>query len=402
MSETATRRAKRRRRFGRVYSRKWASGRRTWAAQWYDQTQGRRVTRNFDTEREAKGFLDELERRIVAKVYETPPTLAETMQMDPVDEPPPVPSFVDYAEQVIEKRLVATLAPGTLGLYRAALRALKGFYGAEGGKTATPLTEICAASWLDYRAWRMGKRNSLDGSTKPISPRTVNADQQFASRILTEAVLDGHLAAHPLAGLKKLREPRKPRRYLTKQEIALLIQHSPKDFRPLVIAAIYTGARKSELTSLRWHDVDFERGKITLYRSKVGNSDVLDLHPALRTALLRLRNRREDVQPDDHIFLSRRGTAFTNVSKSWALAVKGTGLETRDRLTFHCLRHSFATHYLEGGGSVTDLQQQFGHAELSTTQIYAAGLSERRRAAVMALDFGTGGDADTISSRRLA
>ncbi len=75
------------------------------------------------------------------------------------------------------------------------------------------------------------------------------------------------------------------------------------------------------------------------------------------------------------------------MTKSWAIAVRGAGLEGREGLTFHSLRHSFATHFLEGGGAVTDLQQQLGHAELATTQIYAAGLSERRRATVMALDF---------------
>lgn len=94
------------------------------------------------------------------------------------------------------------------------------------------------------------------------------------------------------------------------------------------------------------------------------------------------------VGPDDHIFLSKRGTPFTNMRKSWAIAVRGAGLEGRRGLTFHSLRHSFATHFLEGGGAVTDLQQQLGHAELATTQTYAAALSGRRRSAVMALDFG--------------
>ena len=59
----------------------------------------------------------------------------------------------------------------------------------------------------------------------------------------------------------------------------------------------------------------------------------------------------------------------------------------RAGLTLHSLRHSFATHFLQNRGAVTDLQQQLGHAELSTTQIYAASLSGRRRAAVMAMDF---------------
>jgi len=52
------------------------------------------------------------------------------------------------------------------------------------------------------------------------------------------------------------------------------------------------------------------------------------------------------------------------------------------------LCHSFATHSLQNGGAVTDLQQQLGHAGLATTQLNAAALSERRRAAVMGMDFG--------------
>ncbi len=293
-----------------------------------------------------------------------------------------IPAFTAYAEGVIDKRLTATLAKGTIGLYRASLRAIREHYG-----DAARLDEITPSSWLDYRAWRAGVRNSTHGTAKTVSARTINADQQFASRILSEAVLDGHLTANPLAGLKKLREPKKPRRYLTKDEIARLIDAAPKHFRPLVVAAVYTGARKSELTRLRWSDIDFERGKIMLVRSKVGNCDILDLHPLVRTALLRLRMRRRKIGPEDHVFLSRRGTAFTNVTKSWAIAINGAGLAGREGLTFHSLRHSFATHFLEGGGAVTDLQQQLGHAALATTQIYSASLSERRRTAVLALDF---------------
>ena len=67
---------RRRRRFGRIYSRKWASGRRTWAAQYFCAVERRRITRNFGSKKEAGEFLDELERRKLAEVYDAPRTHA--------------------------------------------------------------------------------------------------------------------------------------------------------------------------------------------------------------------------------------------------------------------------------------------------------------------------------------
>ena len=386
------RRNKRRRRFGRITSRKWPSGRRTWRATWHCKVERRRMSRSFVTEKEARDFLAELERQVITATYAVPPTIAEAEREDADEmraaQPRTVPTLVDYAEDVIERRFEPVLARGTMGVYRAALRAWREHFGTRAGRRAAALDEITPAAWLDYRAWRASARNSSHGAKTTVSNRTLNADQQCLVRILNEAVTDGHLETNPLAGMKKLRERRKPRRYLTKDEIGRLLAACPKDFRPLAIAMVYTGARKSELTSLRWGDIDFDGGKIALVRSKVGNVDSLDLHPALRTALLRLRLRRKEPTSDAYVFLSRKGTPFTNITKSWAIALRGAGLEGREGLTPHSLRHSFAVHFLEGGGAVTDLQQQLGHADLATTQIYAAGLSERRRATVMGMDFG--------------
>lgn len=394
------RRQKRRRRFGRLTSRKWPSGRRTWRAIWFCKLEGKRLSRSFDAEKEAKDFLAELERRVIARAYEVPPTIQEAERKH-VEEavaarPREVPTFVGYAEDVIERRFDKVLSEGAMGVQRAALRAWKEHFGARAGRRAVRLDEITPAMLLDYRAWRASHRNSLGGPPKPISPRTINADHAAMCRILNEAVLDGHLPKNPIAGMKKLREIRRQRRYLTKEELGALISNCPEHFRPFVVTAAYTGARKGELTRLRWQDLDFENGKIALYRPKVGNADWLDMHPAVEAELARLKETRAAelretggrVLPEHHVFLSRHGTPFVEIRRSWNLALKAAGLDGREGLTPHVLRHAFATHFLQGGGAVTDLQQQLGHAELATTQIYASALSARRRAAVMALDFG--------------
>ncbi len=384
-------RPKRRRRFGRVTSRKWPSGRRTWRALWYCKDERRRISRSFDTQKEATEFLAELERRVITRTYEVPPTITQAEHEDQEERDATrksrVPTLIGYAEDIIDRRFEPVLAKGSLGVYRAALRAWKDFFGARRGRRAVRLDKVTPAMWLDYRAWRAKSRNSNYGEKTTVSNRTLNADQQCVVRILNEAVLDGHLDTNPLAGMKKLRETRRPRRYLTKQELGRLIANCPEHFRPLLLMAIYTGARKGELTRLRWSDIDFTGAKISLYRPKTGNADWIDLHPAVATELIRMRDAREKVRPDDHVFLSCRGTPYVEIRRSWDLALKAAGLDGREGLTPHSLRHSFAVHFLEGGGAVTDLQQQLGHAELATTQIYAAGLSERRRATVMALDF---------------
>ena len=94
-----------------------------------------------------------------------------------------------------------------------------------------------------------------------------------------------------------------------------------------------------------------------------------------------------NVEDTDHVFLSRRGGPFTNVSRSWEITLERAGLAGREGLTFHSLRHTHATHFLEGGGAISDLQAQLGHAAVSTTQLYAAAINERRRATVLAMQF---------------
>ena len=388
-------RTKRRRRYGQIYSRKWGSGRRTWSAIWWCDKERRRLTRAFDTEKEAKDFLGELERRVIARAYEVPPTIAEVKEKEQqpvVARRRPVPTLVAYATKVIEERIEPVMSRGALGIYHGSLKAWTKWFGERDGRPAKRLDQITPADWLDYRAWRVNNRQSRWGKKTTVGTRTINCDLAVLIRILNHAVADGHLEKNPLAGTKRLREPTRPRRYLTKAELGLLIAKADLKFRPVLLAAIYTGARKGEITALRWRDIDFDGGKIALFRPKVGNCDYIDIHPALAAELQRVlaeRTKKLGKKPaaDDHVFLSWHDTPWVEVRRSWVLTLKAAGLHGREGVTFHSLRHSFATHFLEGGGSVTDLMTQLGHSHLETTQIYAASISGRRRATVMAMDF---------------
>ena len=344
------------------------------------------------TAAKARDFLAELERRLIARMYEVPPTIQEADLAEQEEQaaarPRRVPTLIAYAEDVIERRFEPVLATGTMGIYRAALRAWKTYFGKRDGHPAVLLDKLTPSMWLDYRSWRATHRNSSYGDKKTVSARTLNADQQCIVRVLNEAVLDGHLDANPLAGMRKLREPRQPRRYLTQAEVTRVLLASDRHLRPLVLAALYTGCRKSEILALTWSDIDFEAAKLVVHRKKTGTSDWLDLHPALALAIKGIRKRRPGATPTDFVFLSRKGTNRWDARKAWRRAIEGAGLGDRKGLGLHCLRHTFATHFLSSGGAVTDLQAQLGHANLQTTQRYADLISERRRKGVMALAFG--------------
>jgi integrase len=420
--------ANRRRRFGWVYSRPNAHGGVTWYAQWQEPVpgaaRGRRVTRAIGAKKAAEDFLAEIERRFLSESYTRPQTVAAAEGAGAEAKPAAVESFVDYAERVLEKRIAKEIRDKTLELYRGNLRALRGFFGErtvqadDGTERKVParrLDEITAAAFLDYRAWRRTACRWRHGATvverdadgrivskrpREVANSTINRDHHFCALVLGHAVVDGLIAANPLArvhgagghdrGVKKLRESEGRRCALSKGEAASLILACGPELRPLVLAALFTGCRRGELLSLKWRDVDFDREKLEVFRPKDQSHDVLDMHPALAEELGRLKKMRKDkAEPDDAVFLNSYGRPWCDFRRAWRKALKGAKLAGRPGLVFHAMRHTFATHFLENGGAVTDLRAQLGHSKLETTQRYAELVNTRRRDTIRALDFGS-------------
>jgi integrase/recombinase XerD len=91
---------------------------------------------------------------------------------------------------------------------------------------------------------------------------------------------------------------------------------------------------------------------------------------AVSTYLQRLRPILDRGATRQRVFLNARGTPLTRVG-AWGIVRKHAERAGLDkRVTPHTLRHSFATHLLEGGADLRAVQEMLGHADLSTTQIY--------------------------------
>jgi integrase/recombinase XerD len=143
--------------------------------------------------------------------------------------------------------------------------------------------------------------------------------------------------------------------------------------RALLEFAYASGVRVSELIALRLRDLDLDEGFAIVFGKGAKERMVPVGQSALRAIRVYLRELRPSLERgagQGVVFLNNRGTPLTRMGV-WKILrghVEGAGIEKR--VTPHTLRHTFATHLLEGGADLAAVQEMLGHVDISTTQIY--------------------------------
>jgi len=187
------------------------------------------------------------------------------------------------------------------------------------------------------------------------------------------------LATNPAKGVK-LNKPRKRERYLSADELGRLgdamagaerhgVNSSALDIIRLLLL---TGARRTEIASLRWGDVDFERGALRLADSKTGRKQI-----ALGAPALKILADRKQGEPPDWVFPAARGEGhFQGVPKVWRKVASAAGLKVGKAagtlgVRVHDLRHGFASVAVADGTSLYLVGKILVHTQAATTQRYA-------------------------------
>ncbi len=202
---------------------------------------------------------------------------------------------------------------------------------------------------------------------------------------------NGAVEEDPSAGL----DSPKVRKYLptsiSQQEVERLLQAPRKEqgvraVRDSALLEILyaTGMRVSEVVALDIDDVDISKGSVhCASNSGRGRERCIPLYPRAVRVLDRYVNeaRLRLVSDDDEraLFLNHRGHRLTRQGL-WLIIkkyVEESGLSSS--ITPHTLRHTFATHLLNGGADVHEVQGLLGHANVSTTQVYTQISDERLR-----------------------
>jgi len=259
------------------------------------------------------------------------------------------------------------LSDRTVAAYQRDLRRWRAFVLDQGALDPSSVTPEHLRSWMF---------SLKDAGLAPTSIRRAqSAVRTYYGFLLSEGVIE----ADPTDRLEAPRVDRKLPDFLTTEEMDRLLA-APDEDRPLywrdraILEFLYaTGVRVSELTDLPLSALDLEEGFATVFGKGSKERIVPIGGPAAGAVARYLREVRAALdrgQGRGRVFLNARGRPLRRESV-WSLvrhAARLAGISKR--VSPHTLRHSFATHLVEGGADLAAVQELLGHADISTTQIY--------------------------------
>jgi integrase len=203
---------------------------------------------------------------------------------------------------------------------------------------------------------------------------TVNRFLGTLSTVLSFASSERHLFAHnPMRDTSRKKESQGRTRFLSDDERAKLLDACVTSDWPalhaLVLLALTTGARRSEMMGLRWADVDLKTGRALLRKTKNGSQRTLVFASSKALEGLRALKLQNSAR-SQYVFRALNGLdePYTYFDKHWYKALEAAGLKD---FHFHDLRHSTASMLAAQGSSLLEIADVLGHKTLAMVQRYS-------------------------------
>ena len=193
---------------------------------------------------------------------------------------------------------------------------------------------------------------------------TVNRELALLKHLFSKAIKWKMLRENPAKDVKFLKGAVNRVRYLMPEEFQGLLSNCDDFLKPIVTVAVHTGMRRGEILSLRWDQVNFEQGIITILDTKNSERKDIPMDETVRTTLQGLGRRGEFVFPNS------RGKPFNSMIIHYAFH----GALDRSVIPdfrFHDLRHTFASNLVMAGVKIEKVQKLMGHKMIAMTQRYA-------------------------------
>ncbi len=269
--------------------------------------------------------------------------------------------MADFEQHLVVER---NLSVHTRRAYRQDLEEFRTFL-AQDSATALRVTEVDTLVLRRYLAClhRKNRRSTI--------ARKLSALRSFFAYLVRQGVMTinpGELIATPR------QEKYLPKTLTVDEVFALIEQQGGSELlicrdRAILEVLYSCGLRIGELTSLNVDSIDNEQGLVWV-QGKGGKERLVPLGRQARAALERYLDMRVEAQDHDALFLNYRGGRLSarSIERNFKQLLLKAGL-VKDASP-HSLRHSFATHLLDGGADLRAIQELLGHVSLSTTQKY--------------------------------
>ena len=266
------------------------------------------------------------------------------------------------------------------------------------------------------------RETHLDGKPGKLSSSTVRRYYTMISSLMKSAYKLGLIGTNPAERdritLPKLDEEQTE--IFTEQELDEMLEaleDEPMMFRLLIHLALNTGCRRGELMGLKWSDIDFKTGVLTVSRSnykltgdseirskstKTGRSRTLVLPPYCLAMLRKYRAEQNEYRLSlgdawhggEWVFIQADGKPMypTTPTLWFSKFQKRNDLPHRK---FHSLRHTSATLLLSNGTNIKNVASRLGHTQLKTTNRYVHAVEQAERDAANTLELILGGNRKT-------
>ncbi|MCM8758454.1 MAG: site-specific integrase [Candidatus Omnitrophica bacterium] len=213
-----------------------------------------------------------------------------------------------------------------------------------------------------------------------VSYATINRELACLRTILNKAVEWNLLSTNP-PKIKLYKENNQRTRYLTKEEENKILEVCPDVLKPIILIALNTGMRRSEIAKLRWQDIDFREKMITVYETKNNEKR----HIPMNTIVFDTINRIKEKPFSQYLFPGENGSHISphHISHLFEKTVKKAGIKD---FRFHDLRHTFASRLVMNGVDLKTVQELLGHKSFNMTLRYSHLAPEHKRKAVEILE----------------
>ncbi len=236
----------------------------------------------------------------------------------------------------------------------------------------------------------------LSLKNKGLANATVNRYYSSLCKAFNLMVADIPSFINPCKSVKKLKEDNEKTRYLTKEEEKALFDELIYYLKPIVICALQTGLRRSNILNLKWKHVDFSVGFIEILKQEnKGHKTIqIPISNKLKETLYQIIFERfiapiifmqngiklKLIINSVYVFVNNEtNEPFTDIHKGFDKAVERAGI---DNFTFHDLRHTVATRLVMNGIDLKTIQDLLAHSQISTTQRYMHAIPERKKQAI--------------------